>query len=305
MKTMRTGRTRVKQSMGDRIFGIVNGFILIVLALVTIIPVLSIVLISVTPMSDIRANPNSFLTLPSYVTFDHYTWLFKGSTKLLQSYGITILRTVLGTALCLVITVMTAYPLSKKYLPGRRWLSMLFVFTMLFSGGTIPTYLVVKNLGLLNSFWSLIIPCLLNVYNMIIMRTFFQGIPEEIDESARIDGASEFTILFRIILPLALPTLASIGLFYAVYHWNSYTDSIMYIGSNRDVWPLQMLMREIVIMNNTGELQMGGLIQDPNRPNATVIMSCTLVISVIPIMCVYPFLQRYFVKGLVVGSVKS
>lgn len=305
MEATQTGRTRVKQATGDRVFGVINSSILVILALVTLIPVLSVVLISITPMSDIRANPNAFLTLPSYITFDNYTWLFKGSTKLVRSYGVTILRTLLGTALCLLMTVMTAYPLSKKYLPGRKGISMLFVFTMLFSGGTIPTYLVVKNLGLLNSFWALIIPCLLNVYNMIIMRTFFQGIPEEIDESARIDGASDFTILFRIILPLALPTLASIGLFYAVYHWNSYLDSIMYVGSNRDVWPLQMLMREIVIMNNTGELQMGGLIQDANRPNATVIMSCTLVASTLPIMCVYPFLQRYFVKGLVVGSVKS
>lgn len=298
-------RMRVKQTPGDRIFGIFNISILVLLSLATLIPVLAIMLISVTPMSDIRANPNAFLTIPSYITFDHYTWLFKGSNRLLRSYGITILRTLLGTALCLIITVMTAYPLSKKYLPGRKGLSMMFVFTMLFSGGTIPLFLVVKSLGLLNSFWALIIPCLLNVYNMIIMRTFFQGIPEEIDESARIDGAGDLRILFQIILPLALPTLASIGLFYAVYHWNSYTDSIMYIGSNRSIWPLQMLMREIVIMNNSGELQLGGAISDPNRPNATVIMSCTLVVSAIPIMCVYPFLQRYFVKGLVVGAVKS
>ncbi|MDR1559908.1 MAG: carbohydrate ABC transporter permease [Clostridiales bacterium] len=298
-------RFRLRQTAGDRIFGIINIAVLSVLTLITLLPVLAVALMSVTPMSDIQRNPNAFLIIPSYFTLNHYFWLFRGSSLLAQAYTVTTLRTLLGTAGCLLITALTAYPLSKKYLPGRNKIMLLFFFTMLFSGGIIPTYLVVSSLKLLNTFWALIIPSLLNVYNMIIMRTFFQGIPEEIDESARMDGASELTILFRIIMPLALPTLASIGLFYAVYHWNAFTDSIMYIGASRDLWPLQMLMREIVIMNNTGEMQLGGAIRDPNRPSTSVIISCTLIVSALPIMCVYPFVQRYFVKGLVVGALKG
>lgn len=299
------GTRRIKKTLGDRIFGTVNAAILILLSLLTLLPVLTVVLQSVTPTIDFQRNPNAFLVVPSSITFSHYRWIFQGSPLLGKAYLVTILRTVLGTGLSLLVTVLTAYPLSKKYLPGRNALMMVFFFTMLFSGGMVPTYLVVNSLGLTNTFWALIIPCLLNVYNMIIMRTFFQGIPEEIDESARIDGANDLVVLFRIVLPLALPTLASIGLFYAVYHWNAYTDSIMYIGSNRDVWPLQMLMREIVIMNNAGEMQLGGAIADPNRPSTSIIISCTLVVSALPIMCVYPFLQRYFVKGLTVGSLKG
>ena len=298
-------RMRINQSAGDRSFGLVNSTVLLLLCFITIVPVLTVALTSVTPMADIHKNPNGFFVIPSQVTFSHYDWLFRGSNRLATAFTITILRTVLGTALCLLLTTLTAYPLSKKYLPGRSPLMMLFYFTMLFSGGMIPTYLVVNGLGITNTFLALILPSAMNVYYMIIMRTFFQSIPEELDESARIDGATDVRILFTIILPLALPTMASVGLFYAVYHWNAFTDSIIYVGMNRNVWPLQMLLREIVVSNNVGELALGGLVQDPNRPNSSVIVSCTIMVSALPIMCLYPFLQRYFVKGLIVGSLKG
>lgn len=301
---MKAGSSSIRQSTGDRVFGIVNSLILVLISLFTLLPVAQVILTSLTPASDMIKANTSILQIPSRFTFHNYVWLFRGSDRLLTSYKVTILRTVLGTALCLVITVMTAYPLSKKYLPGRRAIMLLFYFTMLFSGGMIPTFLVIDTLGITDTFWALILPCALSVYNMILMRTYFQEIPEELDESARLDGASDIRILFSIILPVSMPALASIGLFYAVSHWNSYIDSVIYIRS-RDLWPLQLLMREILKNNSVAELSLGGLVEDPNRPNAQLIIAVVIVVSALPIMCVYPFLQKYFVKGLMIGSIKG
>ncbi|GHU84197.1 putative ABC transporter permease protein YtcP [Clostridia bacterium] len=275
------------------------------MSLTTLIPILSVILMSLTPVTDLaRISSPSLLLIPSYLTLNNYVWLFRGSTRLLDAYGITIARLISGTALCLLLTVITAYPLSKKYLPGRDKIMMLFFFTMLFSGGMIPTYLVVNTLGLTDTFLALILPCALSVYNMILMRTYFQGLPEELDESARIDGASDMTILFRIILPVSAPALASIGLFYAVMHWNSFMDAVLYIRP-RELWPLQLLMREILSTNSAQELSLGGLVEDPLRPSTTLIINVVIVVSALPIMCVYPFIQKYFVKGLMVGAIKG
>jgi ABC-type glycerol-3-phosphate transport system permease component len=294
----------VRLSANDRLFGFVNGTFLTIISLGTLIPVLSVILMSLTPVTDLTRSSSSFLLIPSYLTLNNYIWLFRGSSRLLSAYGITILRTVLGTAVCLLMTVITAYPLSKKYLPGRNKIMMLFFFTMLFSGGMIPTYLVVNTIGLTDTFWALILPCALSVYNMILMRTYFQSIPEELDESARIDGASDIAILFKIILPISLPALASIGLFYAVMHWNSFVDAVMYVRP-RELWPLQLLMREILQNSSVAELSLGGLVEDPMRPSTTLIINVVIVVSALPIMCVYPFLQKYFVKGLMIGAIKG
>jgi len=294
----------IRLGRNDRWFGVINATFLSVVSLATLVPVISVILKSLTPVSDLQRSSSSVLLIPSSLTLNNYIWLFRGSMRLINAYGITIARTVLGTALCLLVTVMTAYPLSKRYLPGRGKLMMLFFFTMLFSGGMIPTYLVVDSLKLTDTFWALILPCALSIYNMILMRTYFQSIPEEIDESARIDGASDIRILFRIILPISTPALASIGLFYAVMHWNSFMDAVLYIR-NRGLWPLQLLMREILQNNSVEELSLGGLIEDPMRPSAALIINVVIVVSALPIMCVYPFIQKYFVKGLMIGSVKG
>lgn len=304
-KHINIGHNRgIRLSFNDRLFGVINGLFLTAISLTTLIPVLSVILMSLTPVTDMTRASSSVIMIPSYLTLNNYIWLFRGSMRLVSAYGITMARTLLGTALCLLITVMTAYPLAKKYLPGRNTIMMLFFFTMLFSGGMIPTYLVVDTLGITDTFWALILPCAMSVYNMILMRTYFQGIPEELDESARIDGASDITILFRIILPVSAPALASIGLFYAVMHWNAFVDAVLYIR-DRGLWPLQLLMREILQNNNVAELSLGGLIEDPTRPSATLIINVIIVVSALPIMCVYPFLQKYFVKGLMIGSLKG
>ena len=304
-RNLTTGKlTRVRLSVNDRIFGFVNALFLSLISLTTLVPVISVILMSLTPVTDLSRASSSIILIPSYLTLNNYIWLFRGSMRLVTAYGITISRTVLGTALCLLMTVMTAYPLSKRYLPGRSPLMMLFFFTMLFSGGMIPTYLVVNTIGLTDTFWALILPSALSMYNMILMRTYLQSIPEELDESARIDGASDIRILFGIILPISTPALASIGLFYAVMHWNSFIDAVMYIRP-RELWPLQLLMREILQNNSVAELSLGGLIEDPMRPSAMLIINVIIVVSALPIMCVYPFIQKYFVKGLMIGSIKG
>jgi len=175
---------------------------------------------------------------------------------------------------------------------------------MIFSGGLIPTFMVVREMRLLNTFWAMIIPGALSVYFMIIMRNFFSAIPEELAESAHMDGASDITILFKIILPVSLPAIAAISLFYAVWHWNEFMDAVIFI-TDRHLWPLQMLLREILVSSSVAELALGGAIIDPNRPGFFVLANAVIVVSAIPIICVYPWLQKYFVKGLLLGSVKG
>ena len=179
---------------------------------------------------------------------------------------------------------------------------MIFFFTMIFKGGMVPTYLIVKAYRLTDTFWALIIPGMLNVYNMIIMRTFFEGLPTELEEAAVIDGCSNWGVLGRIVLPISKPVLASISLFYAVWHWNSFFDVVLYI-SKRTLWPLQTLLRETVLTMSLSELN--AQIADANVPPSTPVVAATVMISTIPILVVYPFLQKYFVKGVMIGAVKG
>ncbi|MFC5452357.1 carbohydrate ABC transporter permease [Paenibacillus aestuarii] len=295
-------RRRVRFDV-DNIFGASNMLLLTVITVITLVPIVAVVLSSVTPMSDVIKNPKAFIVIPSSLTFDYYAWLFRGSTAIIDAYVITILRTLVGTALCLALTVLTAYPLSRQYLPGRGQVMSIFFFTMLFSGGIIPTFLIVNGLHLTNTFWALIIPSSLSVYNLIIMRSFFQAIPIELEESARIDGASELTTLIKVILPVSLPSLATISLFYAVFHWNAFFDAVLYI-TDRKLWPLQLILREILVRNDVADLALGGSLNDVIPPSS-VLINATIVIAVLPILCVYPFLQRYFVKGMMIGSVKG
>ena len=226
--------------------------ILICAAIVTLFPFLDVVFTSLTSSKELVENAKKVLAIPRHPTLQNYEYVLSGSS-IFHAYGVTIFRTVVGTILNMIITVLTAYPLSKKFLPGRSVIMQIFFFTMIFSGGMIPTYLVVKSYHLTNTIWALIIPGLLNVYNMIIMRTFFEGIPEDLEEAARIDGCSEWKALAKIILPISKPVLASVSLFYAVWHWNSFFDVVLYI-TERKLWPLQTLLREIVLTMSMAEL---------------------------------------------------
>lgn len=242
---MGRSRQKVRQSKVDCIVTILIYIILVIIGLMTLFPFMDVVFNSLTSSKELVENAKAVIAIPKHPTLENYKYVLSGNS-IFRAYGVTVFRTVVGTLLNLVITVMTAYPLSKKFLPGRNVLMQIFFFTMIFSGGMIPTYLVVKTFKLSNTIWALIIPSLLNVYNMIIMRTFFEGISEELEDAARIDGCSEWKTLLKIVLPVSKPTLASIALFYAVWHWNSFFDVVLYI-TDRKLWPLQTLLREVVL----------------------------------------------------------
>lgn len=269
----------------------------------TLFPFLDVVLTSITPTVEIVKNAKKLLSIPQHPTFSHYIYILKGDTAIVRAMMVTLFRTIVGSSLSMVVTVLTAYPLSKKFLPGGNFFMKVFFFTMIFNGGMIPTYLVVRSVGLTDSLWAFILPCLLNVYNMIIMRTFFRGIPAELEEAAKIDGCSDWKLLGLIILPISMPVMASIGLFYAVAHWNAFFDTILYV-TDRRLWPLQTLLREILLSTSVSELQVGNIMSDATPPS-TAIIAATIMISTVPIICVYPFLQKHFVKGVMIGSVKG
>lgn len=294
-------KNRVKQSKGDMIFTGFVYIILIMIGIITLFPFLEVVFNSLMSSKELVEGAKSILAFPKHPTLDNYKYVLNGD-RIYNAYGITIFRTIIGTLLNMIITVLTAYPLSKKFLPGRSVFMQIFFFTMIFSGGMIPTYLVVKMFGLVDTIWALIIPSLLNVYNMIIMRTFFEGIPEELEDAAKIDGCSEWKTLLKIVLPVSKPALASIGLFYAVWHWNSFFDVVLYI-TKRELWPLQTLLREVVLTMSMAELNAS--MADLATPPSSSVIAATVMVSTIPILVVYPFLQKYFVKGVMIGAVKG
>jgi putative aldouronate transport system permease protein len=280
----------------DRIF---NGIIIVLLALcgaAALFPMLYVVSVSITPISEVLKN-GGFLLIPKEITFTAYSKLIHES-GMMDALGITILITVLGTALNMLFTVLMAYPLSRKRLPARSALLLMVVFTMLFGGGLIPTYLVVKSSGLLNSIWALMIPNLIWSFNILIVKSFLEQLPEELFESAKIDGASDFRILWQIVVPLSLPVMVTVGLFYGVGHWNEFFQAIMYV-TNRKLFPLQVIVREI-LMQTQQPLENAENI----TPTETLQMAAVVMAS-LPIILVYPFLQKHFTRGMLLGSVKG
>ena len=220
--------------------------------------------------------------------------------NLLVSYRNTIVYTLAGTALNLILTVCGAWALCQKKMPGRRFLTLMCTFTMFFSGGMIPTFLVVKDLGMLDSIWAILCPGAVSTYNMILMHTFFMNIPDSLTEAAELDGCNDFGILFKIVLPLSLASLMTIGMFYAVAHWNGYFNAMLYL-STPSKFPLQIILRQVVLESQIVENSSSAA--DSNM--AEVIKYATIVVAMLPMLCVYPFVQRYFVKGVMVGSVKG
>ena len=203
----------------------------------------------------------------------------------------------------LLLTTLMDYPLSKKYYPLRKPVTALVVFTMWFSGGLIPSYLLNKTLGLLNSFWVYIFPCAINAFNMVIMRNFFMQIPDSLEESAKLDGANDLVVFARIYIPLSTASIATITLFYAVFHWNMWFDSMLYMN-RKDWWTMQYTLRMLIDSANVTDVATIGSAMD-NIPPAETVRMATIVVATVPILCVYPFLQKYFVKGMLVGSVKG
>ncbi len=235
-------------------------------------------------------------------TLDGYRYIFSTQT-LPRSLINTTYITVLGTLLKLLVTSLMAYALAETSLPGRKLILNMVIFTMLFGGGMIPTYFVVRSTGLMNSLWSLVIPGLVSPFNLIVMKNFFQGIPQELRESARIDGCHEMTLLFRIILPLIMPTIAVLLLYYGVGHWNSWFPASIYLQDNNKL-PIQNVLRAVLIANSN-LLNSAAAENDQVNEFAEAIKYSAIVLTTVPVLCIYPFLQRYFVKGVMIGAVKG
>lgn len=273
--------------------------LLILISAVCFFPLLYVVIISVTPEAEIVRK--GIVLVPEAVTWSAYKEMLTPRHGLWNAYQVTLFRTIVGTSLSLFFTAITAYPLSRRYLPGRSVFLLYVVFTMLFSGGLIPTYLLVRSLGMLNTVWALIVPGLISAFNLVIMKGFFEQLPVEIEESARVDGAGDMSILLKIIVPLSLPVLTTIGLFYAVWHWNSYFDAVMYIHK-ADQMPLQVVLRNILL--NVQSLN-NDLLNEDQPVGTMALQMSAVVLSTLPILLVYPFIQKHFTKGVLLGSIKG
>ena len=286
-----------RESIGDRIFTGIIYIIITLLCISTLVPIWNVFVQSITPAT---AASLSFQLWPKAVDFGAWRSILS-SSFMWQSFFNTVVRTVLGTALSVVATVMTAYPLSRKDFPGRKYFMFMITFTMIFNGGMIPTFLLVKNLNLIDTLWALILPTALTPFNVILMRNFFNSIPSALEESATIDGANDVQIFTKIVLPLSLPSIATITLWIAVGHWNAWFDVVLYIN-DRSKYVLQMVLREFQSATvSTMDLGDTGVIP----PTTEAVQSASTLFVVIPILCVYPFLQKYFIKGVTVGAVKE
>ncbi len=286
---------------GEKVFLVVNNILMVLLCCIMIYPVLFVLGRSVTPEMERALHPMRLI--PSTFDWTGYKFILSSGSNIINSYTTTIMRTLIGTSLNIVFTTLLAYPLSKKYYPPRKVLTSLIVFTMWFSGGLIPSFLLNKSLGLLNNFWVYILPGLVNAFNLVIMRNFFMQIPDSLEESAKLDGANDLRVFFSIYLPLSTASLATITLFYAVYHWNMWFDSMLYMNK-KEMWTMQYTLRQLIDSATVTDLATVGTAMD-NIPPAETVRMATIVVATVPILCVYPFLQKYFVKGMLVGSVKG
>ena len=290
-------KNRIRRSAGSVIFDTLNLLILCLLAFSTIYPFWDTLVVS---FSSLKSYLSSSVHLwPKEWSVEGYSYMLS-NPLLWTSYGNTLFITIVGTCINMLITIMTSYVLSKTYLRGHRVMTFLCVFTMMFSGGIIPTYMVIKDIGLLNSVWAMIIPTAISTYNMIILRNFFSAMPRELEESATLDGCTEIGVLFRIVLPVSLPAITTVTLFYAVDHWNDFFSAIMYINKQKS-WPLQLFLRSM-LYENEAAYQSGGeslfLLGQPMK-------MATVMMAIIPIMCAYPFFQKYFTKGVMTGAIKG
>lgn len=287
-------------SAGSRVFDGFNIALMLILCFVMLYPMWYVLCASFSdPETLVLHNGAVFYPLNfSTVNYDKVL----SYSPIWQGYRVTLFVVVVGTTLNLLFTSLLAYVLSRKNLMLKKMMTALCVFTMYFSGGMIPTFMVVKAVGLYNTIWALIIPGLISTYNMIVIRTALQGVPDELSESAALDGANELTVFFRILLPMIKPTLAAIALFCAVGHWNSWTGALLYIRKS-ELQPLQMVVRALLIKEQD--------LAEQNKSNALVEMLnqtmrySVIVVSTVPVLCVYPFVQKFFTKGVMVGAVKG
>lgn len=288
---------KMHNTPGGRVFDVFNHSFLLIVGLATFIPFVYVVAGSFATEAELASRP--FFLLPKTFTLTAYEYIFS-TTTFLKSIGVSVLITTLGTIVSLALTLTMAYPLSQKKLAGRNLFLNLVVFTMVFSGGMIPTYVVVKNLHLLDSIWALILPIAINPFNLIIVKSFFENMPVELEEAAKIDGCSDIGVFWRIILPLSKPVIATFTLFYAVAYWNDYFNALLYISDSAK-WPIQLLLQQIMMAANVDFGEIDALYEPPEES----LKLAVVVVASLPIMVFYPFLQKHFAKGVMLGSVKG
>ncbi len=291
---------KIKIGVPERIFDIFNVIFMFLLCIIMLYPFLYVIFASFSEPAKLMAHSGMLLS-PQGLSLDAYESVLNNQ-RVWTGYKNTIIYVLFGTAFNIVMTVLCAYGLSRKGLMFTRVITIMIVFTMYFSGGMIPTYLVVRGLGLYNSRLALIIPGAINTFNMIIMRTAMAAVPDSLEESARLEGASHLQVLFKIMIPVTMPTIAVLILYYGVGHWNAWFNASIYL-SDPAKQPLQLFLRQILITANMGD--MAGSSSEDQALLAETIKYATIVVATVPILVLYPFLQKYFVKGVMVGSLKG
>ena len=283
----------------NSIFNVINIFLLTVLALLILYPFYNVLLVSIVSQKEYMQTP--FMIFPKQITFEAYSFIFS-NPRIHSGYINTFFILLVGVPYNMLITTCTAYALSRNDFPGKKMITSLVIFTMYFSGGLIPLYLLIKDIGLMNNIWSIILVSGANTFYMLLIRSYFLSIPSAVEESAKIDGANDIVILYRIMLPLAMPIMATIILFFSVDRWNEWFHAMLFIRGG-DKWPLQMVLRSI-ISSTSVDMNNAGITFDRNVFSDGVKMAA-IFITMAPIMVLYPFLQKYFMKGIMIGSEKS
>jgi len=294
---------KIRESKGDKIFLFITYFLIAAFVLIILYPLLYVVSASFSDPALVISGKIGLI--PQGFNVEAYQRVF-ANPEIWVGYRNTLMYTIIGTVVNISLTMMGAYPLARKNFPFRRLCMIFFTITMFFSGGLVPMYLLVKNLGLYNSIWAIILPTAINVYNMIVARTFLETtIDEQIYESAYIDGSGNIRSFFAIVLPLSAPIIAVLVLFYAVFHWNSYFEAMIYL-KDRELYPLQLFLREILVMNQSDNIMMDSIEMDTSKfLVAESVKYAVIIVSSIPVLALYPFLQKYFVKGMMIGALKG
>jgi len=290
-----------RKTISQYIFDCFNVLFMIFMMIITLYPFVYVLFGSVSMPAEF-AKHTGILLWPKGFQLEAYKMVFRNE-NIIIGYGNTLFYVTVGTAFNIFFTILTAYVVSRKELMLKKFLLLMMTFTMFFSGGMIPTYLMMQKIGIMGTRWSIIFPGLISVINVIIMRTYFMGLPYGLEESAFIDGANDFQVLFRIIVPLSMPTISVMILFYAVGHWNSWFTAMLYLRDRR-LFPLQLILREILVFNSTEDMMisLGNL---RGQDMSEIIKYATIIVSTVPIICIYPMLQKHFVKGVMIGAIKG
>lgn len=286
----------------DNIVESISITVVSIFALCCLLPFVYVFFVSFMPYTEYLENP--LKVIPSQFDLTAYKQML-GYDLIKSGYLVTVFITVVGTSLSIFLLVISAYPLSKKDLKGHRFFMYMVLFTMFFNGGMIPNYILIRNLGLQNTVWSMIIPGSINAFNLILMKNFVTtSVPESLEEAAKIDGANDLRVLFSIVSPLLKPAIATMTVFCSVGYWNSYFSAMLYV-QDRKLWPLTLVLRELVVENTSSVSPVTQMLASTNRSHPFTLKMAAIVLTILPILIVYPFMQRYFVKGISLGSVKE